>query len=54
MLADIIIVAILAAICTGIIIYIVRQKRRGVKCIGCPYSGECSNKNNSGCCCEKK
>jgi radical SAM protein with 4Fe4S-binding SPASM domain len=33
------------------IFYIIRSKRRGEKCIGCPYSkqcsGNCSDKNKS-------
>ena len=23
--------------------YIIKEKRRGSKCIGCPYAGECGN-----------
>ena len=29
--------------------YIVNQKKKGVKCIGCPSGGNCPSKN-SGCC----
>ncbi len=41
---DVIIVIILVAIIVGVLIYIGKQKKKGSKCIGCPYSGEC-NKN---------
>ncbi len=39
---DIIVIAILLVITVGVGIYIYRAKRRGQKCIGCPYSKECS------------
>lgn len=29
--------------------YIIKQKKKGVKCIGCPSGGSCSS-NNCGCC----
>ena len=38
---DIIIIAILLAIVGGIGWYLYRAKKRGQKCIGCPYSKEC-------------
>lgn len=47
MLADIIVIAILAAVCAGIVFYLIREKRRGVKCIGCPYAKECAKKSCS-------
>ncbi len=45
-----IIIAILIALIGGAIWYIVRAKRKGVKCIGCPASGNCHSKA-SGCSC---
>ena len=45
MLADVIVIAILAAVGAGIIAYLIREKRRGVKCIGCPYAKECAKKS---------
>ena len=45
MLADIIVISILVAVCAGIVFYLVREKRRGVKCIGCPYAKECAKKS---------
>ena len=41
---NIIIVLILAAIAAGIVVYLVRAKKRGEKCIGCPYSKGCGGK----------
>lgn len=43
---NVIVILILAAITAGIIWYLVRAKRRGVKCVGCPYAKNCG----SGCC----
>ena len=39
-------IAILAILIVvgGAIFYIVREKRRGVKCIGCPHAKECGGK----------
>ena len=44
-MADIIIVAILLVIVGAAISYIVKEKKRGVKCIGCPSAGTCGKKN---------
>ena len=38
---NIIVVLILVAIAAGIILYLVRAKKRGEKCIGCPYAKQC-------------
>lgn len=39
---DIIVVVTLVAIAVGVLIYIGKQKKRGNKCIGCPYGGKCN------------
>lgn len=46
---DIIVILIIALVvgCAGF--YIIRAKRRGQKCIGCPYAKECG-----GCCSAQK
>ena len=49
---NIIIVLILLFIAAGIIWYLVRAKKRGEKCVGCPYCKQCSSKGDSGCTCE--
>lgn len=41
---NIIVAAILIAIAVSIIIYLIRQKKKGAKCIGCPYSKQCCDK----------
>ncbi|MBR5472949.1 MAG: FeoB-associated Cys-rich membrane protein [Clostridia bacterium] len=46
--ADYIVLGIIVIILVAIIIYLVRQKKKGVKCIGCPYGGKCSS-CNGGC-----
>ena len=38
---NIIIVAILGLIAAAIIFYLVRQKKKGVKCVGCPCACKC-------------
>ncbi len=43
-LIDIIVILIVAAVIGAICFYLWRQKKRGVKCIGCPYAKECSGK----------
>ena len=43
-----IIIIILFIIIGGAIGYIVKEKKRGVKCIGCPSAGTCQ-KRNCGC-----
>ena len=50
---NVIIVIVLLAIIAAAIIYIVRAKKRGTKCIGCPAGGNCTNgqKGASGCSC---
>jgi hypothetical protein len=43
---DIIVVIILVAITVGICLYIRREKKKGSKCIGCPYGKGCSGNCN--------
>ena len=40
-LATILAVLALALIVTLAVVYVVREKKRGVKCIGCPYADSC-------------
>ena len=46
---DLIIIGVIIVIIGGAIAYIVKKKKSGAKCIGCPYAGECgkSAKNDS-------
>ena len=45
---NIIIVLILLIIAGSILWYLIRAKKRGQKCVGCPYAKECQKKS-----CEK-
>ena len=38
---NVVIVIILAAIASGIVMYLLKAKKRGEKCIGCPYAKNC-------------
>lgn len=39
--SDIIVIGVIALILGGAVTYIARAKKRGQKCIGCPYSDCC-------------
>ena len=41
-MTDLILVAVIAVIVGGAIAYIRKEKKRGVRCIGCPSGGACS------------
>lgn len=43
---NIIVAVILIGIAVSIIIYLVRQKKKGAKCIGCQYAKKCSGSCN--------
>jgi len=45
---NVIVVLILLAIVTGIIGYLIRAKRKGEKCVGCPYAKQCGGKCSGG------
>ena len=42
---DIIIIAVIALAVGGATFYIIREKKKGTKCIGCPYANSCSKCN---------
>ena len=52
-MTDVIIVGILLLIVGGAIFYIVKEKKKGTKCIGCPAAGNCPSRNGgkSACTC---
>lgn len=59
MIDDVIAIAVIVLIVGGAIAYIVKAKRSGQKCIGCPdaktCSGKCAGCNHScGCLAEKE
>ena len=41
---DIIIVIVIAVIILSALFYIIRARKRGEKCIGCPYAKTCGGK----------
>ena len=45
-----IIVAIIVGIASGIVWYLWKAKKRGEKCVGCPYAKKCCKKID---CCDK-
>ena len=49
-MADLLIVAILACILGVAIGYIIKEKKKGVKCIGCPFAESCAKRNQSSKC----
>ena len=50
MLPDIIVIAVILLIIGAATAYIIKAKKSGQKCIGCPYSKSCGTKNG-GCGC---
>ena len=49
---NIILLALLGLILGGAAGYVYKAKKKGQKCIGCPYGSSCAKKNaNSSCCC---
>ncbi len=46
-----IIIAVVAVILAFAVGYIIKQKKKGVKCVGCPHAKECALKN---CNCESE
>ena len=47
---DFIIIGVIIVIVGGAIAYIVKKKKGGAKCIGCPYAGECGKASDKGGC----
>ncbi len=58
-ITNIILAVFIVAIVVGVIIYIVSEKKKGVKCIGCPSSKTCKScpsdkpHNDNNCNCNK-
>ena len=47
-ITNIVIILVLVVIIGSACLYIVKVKRNGEKCIGCPMSKQCSSKNQEG------
>ena len=58
MIESIIAIAVIALIVGGAAVYIIKAKKSGKKCIGCPDSCSCSGKDKSACgscsCCHQE
>ena len=50
-MGDFVVIVILLLVIGAAVAYIIKAKKSGVKCIGCPAAGTCAHKNNgtSGC-----
>ena len=46
-------IILIALIIGGALAYIIRAKKAGKKCIGCPESATCSSCKNGACACSK-
>ncbi|MBE5765799.1 MAG: FeoB-associated Cys-rich membrane protein [Clostridiales bacterium] len=53
-MTDIIVIVIVLAIIGAAAGYVIRAKKRGVKCIGCPNGSKCASKGNCSCCAKKE
>lgn len=42
---DYVVIAIIVLAIGGAVFYVIREKKKGKKCIGCPYSCSCQNKS---------
>lgn len=49
MMINFAIIVVISGIITAALRYIIKAKKNGVKCIGCPQGG-CANKEHAGCC----
>lgn len=50
MVTDLILIAILVILLGGAILYMKKEKKRGVTCIGCPDADVCAKRRNGEAC----
>ncbi len=50
---NIAVICVLSAIVGIIVWYLVRRKKRGEKCVSCPYGGQCSRRCGNEICAKK-
>ena len=48
-IVDYIAIAAIVLTLSASVFYIVRAKKRGEKCVGCPYAKQCGGNCNGGC-----
>ena len=53
-LGEIIAIIASALIIGGALLYIIKAKKSGKKCIGCPYADSCSSRSSCPSCASKK
>ncbi len=51
-IGDFIAIFLTIAIASAATAYIIISKKKGKKCIGCPYASSCPSKSSSGCTCK--
>ena len=51
-MTDIIIIAVVALVVALALVYIIKVKKSGKKCIGCPSACNCPSANKGGCSCQ--
>lgn len=49
-MSDFIVAGIIVLIVVAALLYIHKEKKKGVKCIGCPFADTCASKNNQNNC----
>ena len=45
-MSDFIVAGIIVLIVAAALLYIYKEKKKGVKCVGCPFAETCASKNN--------
>ena len=49
-MTDLIVVAVVLIVLGLVTFYIIRAKKQGQKCIGCPHSKQCASLKQGSCC----
>lgn len=50
-MVDVILIILLLGIAAGVIFYLIREKKQGAVCVGCPHAGQCAKAKSGGCSC---
>ena len=48
-MTDIIVIAVIIAIVGGASAYIYKEKKKGVRCVGCSFAGQCGKQGSCSC-----
>lgn len=54
MLTNVITLLLIVWIIAAALLYIRKEKKRGVTCIGCPYGADCAKRKQGGCSADTK